>query len=262
MKRRNLILLLGGASSGAMSVGTGAFSSMEAERGVSVDVVSDDQAFVGYRSDDRTLPNDLNDDGTIDLVTVTNRFTQEIEFVDAAIDDGGEFFGELNIPDGDISPGDPATVTATPTFEPGDEIKVAVTIQVKGAGVSAEVFGDTETRQFTVTREKTESSSVVHYNGKGTINVESQTENNDTIEIKAYSIPNGSSSEQDKQNSLSSPQTVDIEPNKNENLTDWIVAVEVNGSIYRHPGWDESACKFNGPDGGPGVHVNEPPSCE
>jgi len=33
MKRRNLILLLGGASSGAMTIGTGAFSSAQVERG-------------------------------------------------------------------------------------------------------------------------------------------------------------------------------------------------------------------------------------
>jgi len=45
MKRRELILLLGGASSGAMSVGTGAFSSVEAERDVEEDVVDDENAF-------------------------------------------------------------------------------------------------------------------------------------------------------------------------------------------------------------------------
>ena len=44
MKRRELILLLGGASSGAMSVGTGAFSSVEAERDMAVRVVDDENA--------------------------------------------------------------------------------------------------------------------------------------------------------------------------------------------------------------------------
>jgi len=51
MKRRTLILLLGGASSGAMSVGTGAFSSVEAERGVEVNVVDDDEAYLGLTTD-------------------------------------------------------------------------------------------------------------------------------------------------------------------------------------------------------------------
>ncbi|WP_251133176.1 hypothetical protein [Halorubrum sp. 2020YC2] len=50
MKRRNLILLLGGASSGAMSVGTGAFSSMEAERGVEVNVADDENAYIRYET--------------------------------------------------------------------------------------------------------------------------------------------------------------------------------------------------------------------
>lgn len=153
MKRRNLILLVGGASSGAMSVGTGAFSSTEAERGVSVNAVDDSRAFVGYRSDDRVLPDDANDDGTVDLVTVTNRFATKFEVVDAAIDDGSEHFGAPDVPDGEFDPGQSATVTAEPNLEPGEEVDVSVTISVEGADVSAEVFGDTETREFVVTQD-------------------------------------------------------------------------------------------------------------
>ena len=53
MKRRTLILLLGGASSGAMSVGTGAFSSVSAEREVSVNVVEDENAYLGIAVDEK-----------------------------------------------------------------------------------------------------------------------------------------------------------------------------------------------------------------
>ncbi|OYR69148.1 hypothetical protein DJ79_04050 [Halorubrum ezzemoulense] len=51
MKRRTLILLLGGASSGAMSVGTGAFSNVSAEREVSVNVVEDEKAYLGLEGE-------------------------------------------------------------------------------------------------------------------------------------------------------------------------------------------------------------------
>jgi hypothetical protein len=49
MKRRNLILLLGGTGSAALSTGTGAFSSASAERDVEVSVVDDEHAYVGYK---------------------------------------------------------------------------------------------------------------------------------------------------------------------------------------------------------------------
>ncbi|WP_017342432.1 hypothetical protein [Halorubrum sp. T3] len=72
MKRRNLILLLGGASSGAMSVGTGAFSSMEAERNVSVNVEDDEDAYIRYEtpSDGKTV----EDGEQVTLVRVRNQF--------------------------------------------------------------------------------------------------------------------------------------------------------------------------------------------
>ena len=68
MKRRNLILLLGGASSGAMSVGTGAFSSVSAERGVEVNVVKDENAYLG-----------LDDDAGSGFVRITNQFAGDLE---------------------------------------------------------------------------------------------------------------------------------------------------------------------------------------
>lgn len=49
MKRRDLILMLGGGSGGALTLGSGAFSSTTARRDVNVDVVPDGGALVGYR---------------------------------------------------------------------------------------------------------------------------------------------------------------------------------------------------------------------
>lgn len=257
MKRRNLILLLGGASSGAMSVGTGAFSSMETERGVSMNVVDDDRAFVGYQSSDRHLPDDANDDGTVDLVTMTNRFAQKLSVVDATIDDGSEYFQGTNVPADEFEPGQSVTVTAEPNLEPSEQVDVAVTIAVEGPGVSAEVFGDTETREFVVSQ-KGETASLVRYNGRGTINVGTRSQNGDTVEIDVYRIQNGESAEDP---SVEKDEAVEVESGKDEQFDGWVVAVEVDGVIYQHPGWDADACEFNGSGGGGGVVVDEPPSC-
>ena len=258
MKRRNLILLLGGASSGAMSVGTGAFSSMEAERGVSVNVVNDERAFVGYRSSDRTLPDDANDDdGTVDLVTVVNQFAQKIEIVDATIDDGSKYFGEPNVPDGSFEAGNSKTVTADPNLSAGEHVTVAVTVRVEGAGVSAEVFGDSDTRRFQVAQDDG-TASLVRFNGKGTINVGNQRQNGDTVEVDVYRIPNEESAEDP---SVTKEESVEVEAGNNQGFDGWVVAVGVDGDIYQHPGWDADACEFSGSGAGDGVVVDDAPSC-
>ena len=62
MKRRNLILLLGGTGSAALSTGTGAFSSASADRSVEVSVVEDENAYVGYKALPRVAEGDGNND--------------------------------------------------------------------------------------------------------------------------------------------------------------------------------------------------------
>jgi len=87
MKRRHLILLLGGASSGAMSVGTGAFSSVEAERGVSVNVVEDGEAYLGLEQVNKYLPVDGGNAQTVeseeyepnDVVRIQNQFSDPLD---------------------------------------------------------------------------------------------------------------------------------------------------------------------------------------
>ena len=89
MKRRNLILLLGGASSGAMSVGTGAFSSMEAERGVSVSVENDKDAYIRYEKPNNGAETECGEE--ITLVRVRNQFggNQALALVGVEYEDEG-----------------------------------------------------------------------------------------------------------------------------------------------------------------------------
>lgn len=266
MKRRNLILLLGGASSGAMSVGTGAFSSMEAERGVEVSVVDDDRALVGYRSSDIVLGS--NQHGDIDLVTVTNQFAQKVSITDATIVEGNSGLTDVSFDGDEIESGDKAAVTATPTLSPGENLNAAVTVRVEGTGVTAEIFGDTETRRFNVEREEEAGGpdvaiSGVRYNGKGTFRVKTEDEDADeSIEVTVYTIPNGNPSCDTTRESLEDPETLGVELNKKRELKQkHIVAVDVGGKIYQHPGWDEDDCDFNSPGSGDGDHVDESPSC-
>ena len=91
MKRRHAILLLGGASSGAMSVGTGAFSSVEAERGVEVNVVEDEHAYLG-----------LDDDAGEELVRIENQFAKELTLTVTAKLESATGVVEVEAADGNI----------------------------------------------------------------------------------------------------------------------------------------------------------------
>ncbi|WP_152418288.1 hypothetical protein [Halorubrum aidingense] len=156
-----------------MSVGTGAFSSMEADRGVEVNVVSDDEAFVGYRARDRIVPTDENGDGMIDLVTVENRFPENVNL---KITDVDANVSPKN--DGDSSPTVEIVEEKRDEFGTGDtdvilgEVdcaggggtsQVEITVTVEATGVVAKLFGDT--REFDVSC--IDSVSEVTFRGAG-----------------------------------------------------------------------------------------------
>ena len=119
MKRRHVILMLGGASSGALSVGTGAFSSARMERGVNVNVVDDESAFVRYEtpSDEAVIEQGGE---RITLVRIRNQFGghQQIALVGVEIDADPDVLSEIKaerkLTNGD-DPADPEDV------EPPDE---------------------------------------------------------------------------------------------------------------------------------------------
>ncbi|TKX63470.1 hypothetical protein EXE48_00325 [Halorubrum sp. ASP1] len=175
MKRRNFILLLGGASSGAMSVGTGAFSSMEAERNVELNVVDDSEAFIGYETPEENADGKVpvSSGDRLTLVTVRNRFSSNhaIGLVGFEIDDqGADVIGDVTV---EVEPPEKSSKSsssieglgteydvqsAEETFKPpgkahisaeidgispGQTPEIEVTIMVKGTGVAARLFGDT-----------------------------------------------------------------------------------------------------------------------
>jgi len=106
MKRRHLILLLGGASSGAMSIGTGAFSSVEAKRGVAVNVVEDENAYLGLQQNRTVVPVDKDaspgeeGNGRNGFLTVTNQFTAPLALGVTLNGAEGDFEGiEIDVED-------------------------------------------------------------------------------------------------------------------------------------------------------------------
>lgn len=83
MKRRHLLFLAGATGASSLTIGSGAFTSSTSQRGVNINIVSDDQAPVGYaiQSDQETAEGTpvitvpVGERQTIPLVRIQNRLT-------------------------------------------------------------------------------------------------------------------------------------------------------------------------------------------
>ena len=168
MKRRKFILLLGSTSAGALTVVSGAFSSTAAERGVNVDVVPDEDAYVGYEiqgDGDSDPPEIVVTAGeSEELVRITNHFPEdtEIEIVpeDTEIETVEASAPELSIEHDKDSfrPGETVSIDGTCNSEGTTTVALTVTVEaVEDGGVSARLFGDTETRRFKIRCEESAS---------------------------------------------------------------------------------------------------------
>jgi hypothetical protein len=157
MKRRNLILLLGGTGSAALSTGTGAFSSASADRSVEVSVVEDENAYVGYMAlpeveedeeqggggqDKKSMT--VEDGDRVTLLRVANRFPENsgigivgIEFADnedlftnlaveLSADDEYEQMADNQVRSGPYEAGGP--VPDEHAFGPGDYASVTADV--------------------------------------------------------------------------------------------------------------------------------------
>lgn len=138
-------LLLLVASVGIVLSGSGAFSVTEAERSVTVAVVDDDSAYVGYDSRSRVEVN-VTKEVDEELVTITNRFHTPIRVTDV---ETGNPFIEVSLPL-ELGVGDSGVIRLTDCDESLDNEPVHVTVVVKGSGVEATVFGDSATRTVVV----------------------------------------------------------------------------------------------------------------
>ena len=159
MKRRHFILLLGGASSGALGIGTGAFSSVDAERGVEVDVVDDPSAYLGLKR--LAAADSVPIDEETDVVRIQNQFATPLD-LSVSLDESGPGIDEINVDGEALDPGDRTTVTLE---SPGDSTNVSVKCDETGkTSFTLSFNGDAggasvdKTRTFEITCESTDTT--------------------------------------------------------------------------------------------------------
>lgn len=287
MKRRNLILLLSSTSAGALTIGSGAFSSMSAERGVNLDVVPDSEALVGYEVHADVEPGDTESDAEFPefvvtagenkertLVTVINRLGEDttLEIVDVEVTTQDDEEPNIIDTEWDNNPVD-ATADIRGTIlcdETGSDV-VELTVTVEAAGINATLFGDTDTRRFVIRCEPDsppdltneflpEGSGEVRFDGLG--QVELKHEQNGTVGVQFYV---GDETGVNKEMSVNARPSETIETNQkvggdrfnNESVVG--VRIRDSDAIYLHPSWEQSDCEFGNGSGGT---VSTPASIE
>lgn len=109
----------------ASLLGTGGFSTISADRGVSVAVTGNDNAYLGYEANCH--------DGTLNI-TITNRF-------DETLTDGSVTIAGNETELSEIESGENVTVTFNVSGSGNQAINAGdpVTVEVSGAGISAEL---------------------------------------------------------------------------------------------------------------------------
>jgi type 1 fimbria pilin len=143
LKTLSLLLLL--VSITGIMVGSGGFTALSADRGVSIGVENDESAYIGYESNDLTVKNGT----TIDLVYITNRLPDSIDVTDITIKDGDFTISELTTPT-DISPGERGTIQGTVVCTPSENQAIKLSVTVSGSDITAQLTGDTTTRNFMI----------------------------------------------------------------------------------------------------------------
>lgn len=145
-----LSLLLAVAAVSTLLVGSAGFTSVSAERPVSVGVVEDSEAYVGYHPvGDGTKLSDSNE--TVTLVNVTNRLSSTIENISVELTKT-DVSGELTQVPETIGVGETGTITAElRQTENGDNPHVSVVIRIEGDGLAVKIDGSVEERTIEFT---------------------------------------------------------------------------------------------------------------
>ena len=132
--------------------GTGAYSAASADRGLTVEVVDDDEAYVGYEPEERIYAvNTTNQTTTETLVTVTNRFPSSVELTDVDVDAHPALSVLIVDEPGTLEPGESGEIRAGISCD--EEVMsmgFSVSVSVDGEAVAAALDGDTETRTVSV----------------------------------------------------------------------------------------------------------------
>ncbi|MFW6003313.1 MAG: hypothetical protein ACOCPT_02720 [Halanaeroarchaeum sp.] len=232
--RKALSLALAGIAVVTLAFGTGAFTSVSAERGVSVSVADDDSAYVGYESSDVTV----SDGDNVELVTVTNRFQGDLNVTSVDISAGSMSFTNLSYPT--MESGESGAITGdVEECEAGTTETVQVTVTVSGTGVWAKIYGDSETqeREFDVECAAPAKSqdNYVEFKGGGQVRINENPPND--IDLVYWTTEKKSN---DRSFAIHRNESFNTSDKLQEKSSPKIVAVyipEENKSYY-HPGFD------------------------
>ena len=142
---RTASVLLAIAAAGLLVTGSAGFTGANADRGVSVSVADDPNAFIGYDAADQTV----TDGETIQLVEMENRLPggASVAVADVLVEPGSFSISEVTEPS--LSAGRSDSIDGRVTCTPGQTQTVAVTVRLQGNGMQAELFGDTRAFQLT-----------------------------------------------------------------------------------------------------------------
>lgn len=153
-KRLSLLLLV--VASSVFVLGSSGFTGVSADRGISLEVVNNDErAYVGYHSSDQTV----QDGQAVDLVTVTNRFSNDISVIDVSVEDGNFTITDLTKP-ANIPPGESGTIRGLVECTPDETQVINLSVTVEENDVTAQLAGDVITRKFAIscaTKEKNQN---------------------------------------------------------------------------------------------------------
>ncbi|WP_324756461.1 hypothetical protein [Haloarcula montana] len=151
---RRLALVLALAAAAMLTVSAQGFSSVSADRQVSVDVVGDEDAYMSLRYEDISLNADSHETVEIEFLGVSNHFNQPINFTVryAVGSDGVDGPSREVETHEDVDIGESFDVSTTAECTPSDTIERTVSFDVQANGGS--VFAETtspRTVAYTVT---------------------------------------------------------------------------------------------------------------
>lgn len=144
-RRRFLMLSCALAAVVGLAVGSGGFTSAEADRGVGVDVVGDEHAYMALDYPDHQLDRDgaVNETVTIPVVTVTNQFTEAVTVtVDYTVSGPAGATATGDSGPTDLGVGE-TTAVSTTVMCPADAGEYAVSVEFGATADGAENFAET-----------------------------------------------------------------------------------------------------------------------
>lgn len=141
--RRFLLLACALVSVVGLAVGAGGFTSAESDRGVSVEVVGDEDAYLALEYANGTVDTTVDETVALAVVTATNQFTEDVDVtVDYRVDAPAGV--SASISDGsntaDLGVGEMTEVSTTVTCDQAGQHEVTIEFDASatGDGVSAD----------------------------------------------------------------------------------------------------------------------------